>query len=278
MEVSARIVNTDAVTVLSARKIVMSSSQSRTAGGFSHEKLVVYQRALRFFSSIDPIVAQWDSKHAIQNHLPRAAESIVENTAAASGAHSGLKQVALDYALGSALESAACLDIAGAKQLMSSQSTLAFKQDLVEVFKMLVGLRRSWSGYNVRDKALRYEAENSRTSGIIVFHHERLDVYQVGMAFIRSFSEATEAQKMQIEPFRKLDCLATAILLNIAEGNGRFSIRDHRRFLKTAHQSAIKLAAQLDLCQLRRTLRSHSLAEWKCLLSRIASMTKVMIG
>ncbi len=59
---------------------------------FAHEKLKVYQRALAFFSLADEMAARWDVKHAITDHFPRAAESIVLNLAEASAAVSGIKQ------------------------------------------------------------------------------------------------------------------------------------------------------------------------------------------
>jgi len=233
---------------------------------------------LSFLGAIQPIAAQWDSKHAIQDHLPRAAESIVENTAAASAAYSALKHVAMDYALGSSLESAACLDIAEAKHLIDAGGTLRLKHQLVEVFKMLVGLKRSWAGREIKDRVQIYGEGRQPSDKGVLFHHERLDVYQVGMTLIRSFSTATETQKLPIRLFRKLDGLATACVLNIAEGNRRFSTRDHCRFLKIAHQSAIKMATQLDICQLKKLVGDQSIHEWKHLLSRLASMTSVMIG
>ena len=46
----------------------------------------------------------------------------------------------------------------------------------------------------------------------------------------------------------------TSILLNIAEGNGRYAELDHRRFLDIAEGSAVKVAAYLDLAVQKLTL------------------------
>jgi len=89
---------------------------------FGHEKLKVYQRALAFFSLADEMATRWDVKHAITDHFPRAAESIVLNLAEASAAVSGVKQKSLDVALGSTLECAACLDIAQVKELIDREA------------------------------------------------------------------------------------------------------------------------------------------------------------
>lgn len=69
----------------------LSRALSRMKMAFSHEKLKVYQNALQFTAKADSWVAGWDSKHAVGDHLPRAAESIVENIAMASAAYSGMK-------------------------------------------------------------------------------------------------------------------------------------------------------------------------------------------
>lgn len=76
--------------------------------------------------------------------------------------------------------------------------------------------------------------------------------------------------------FRKLDGLATSIVLNIAEGNARFSDRDQSRFLETAHRPVIKLAAQLDICVCNAELASEGGAGAKPLLFRLAQMTAAM--
>lgn len=46
---------------------------------FSHEKLVVYQRLLRFASYALDVCATWDRRHAIVDHLSRAMESVLAN-------------------------------------------------------------------------------------------------------------------------------------------------------------------------------------------------------
>ena len=73
-----------------------------------------------------------------------------------------------------------------------------------------------------------------------------------------------------------MDGATTSILLNIAEGHGRFSERDHRRFLEMAHRSAIKMAAQLDLCLGEERLGRGAIEAGKRLLVRVARMTAVM--
>jgi four helix bundle protein len=68
------------------------------------------------------------------------------------------------------------------------------------------------------------------------------------------------------------------MVLNIAEGNGRFSNADQARFLSTSHESAVKLAARLDLCVTQDLLPRYEVAEWKAHLERVAVMTASMIA
>ena len=110
---------------------------------FNHENLKVYQRALLLNAGVAGWIAPWESKHAITDHLPRAAESVLDNIAAASAAYSAMKLKCLDYAIGSALESAACLDIASVKRLLDPAAVPVCKGEIAEIVRMLVGLKRT---------------------------------------------------------------------------------------------------------------------------------------
>jgi len=72
--------------------------------------------------------------------------------------------------------------------------------------------------------------------------------------------------------------LLTSMVLNIAEGNGRFSDADQARFLGTSHESAIKLAARLDLCVTQNLLPQDEVVGWKALLQRVSVMASSMIA
>jgi four helix bundle protein len=66
--------------------------------------------------------AAWDKRHAVVDQLCRASESIVLNLAEGARLRSPQqKQQLLDYAVGSALECAACLDIAVIKQFLDPE-------------------------------------------------------------------------------------------------------------------------------------------------------------
>ena len=87
---------------------------------FAHENLKVYHCAVAFAGRAASLSCEWDKKHAIVDHLDRATESIVLNLAEAARLPAGSPRVRIiDYAVGSALECAGCLDIASAKTLIA---------------------------------------------------------------------------------------------------------------------------------------------------------------
>ena len=76
--------------------------------------------------------------------------------------------------------------------------------------------------------------------------------------------------------FRRIDEAATSIVLNIAEGNGRFSHLDHSRFLDIANQATIKAAARLEISAIRGGVRSDEADKLIRLLVEIDKMTATL--
>src|ERR1044071_7271849 len=97
---------------------------------FSHEKLTVYQKALTCVATLNKHARSWDKRHVVVDHLLRASESIllnlVEGVRLRRTAH---RQHYAQYAIGSALECAACLDIGGA-QGISGATSRSIRQEL----------------------------------------------------------------------------------------------------------------------------------------------------
>ena len=80
--------------------------------------------------------------------------------------------------------------------------------------------------------------------------HEKLDVYQLGLDFVVVANDVVE--RMPRGRGHLADPLArasTSIVLNIAEGAGKFSKADKRRDYLSALGSATECAAILDVCQ-----------------------------
>jgi four helix bundle protein len=239
----------------------------------NHEQLTVYQRALALCMQAERLSTVWRPKHAVSDHLPRAAEGIVESLAQACAASGKAKLSVLDYALGSTLECAACLDVAKVREMPTTADCETVKGKAFETFCMLFGLRKSWGLPSVHETNSTYKVDGTGAT----FHHERLDVYQLGLDVVRGVSHF-DSSKLPPRVVRKFDALSTSVVLNIAEGNGRYSMLDHHRFLLIAYRSAIKLATQLDLCVCRGNLTAAEIATPKNMLTRVAGMTTALAG
>jgi four helix bundle protein len=76
--------------------------------------------------------------------------------------------------------------------------------------------------------------------------------------------------------FRQIDESVTSVILNIAEGNGRYSEMDHRRFIDIAEGCAVKTAAYLDIAVQKNTLSRNECGPGTILVERIMSMLSRM--
>ncbi len=247
---------------------------------FFHENLQVYQRTLTFHAQANAWISKWDARHAICDHLPRAAGSMLENIAMGSAVFGNRKMRYADYALGSCLESAACLDLANIKGLLADDAH-HWKGELCEIARMIVGLRKAWERGMVREGEVEYghmDAEHPSGEGQVeLFHHEKLDAYRVALQAAAKLVAIDAEWKLAAVTFRRLDTLMTSTVLNIAEGNGRYSTGDQERFAAQSHESAIKLAARLDLSRIEGLVSTEDVATIKKLLERVAQMTAGML-
>ena len=125
---------------------------------FDHEKLDVYQDAIRFVSWVDELLESIPKSLAVHNQLDRASTSIPLNIAEGNGKYTAADRCRFfDIARGSALECAACLDVLVAKKRIDSAD--AGKAMLVRIVSMLVGLIRSTSASRVYEERSGYGAE-----------------------------------------------------------------------------------------------------------------------
>ena len=107
----------------------------------AHEKLIVYQRSITFVSWVGPLIDSILAKLAAKDHLDRASTSIPLNIAEGNGKFSMKDRSRfLQMALGSALESAACLDVLVARKAKAQTEVQEGKRPLEEIVSMLYAL------------------------------------------------------------------------------------------------------------------------------------------
>jgi four helix bundle protein len=107
------------------------------------------------------------------------------------------------------------------------------------------------------------------------FDHEKLDVYRKSIAFCAWVGEFLPLITQKTAAKDQLDRASTSIPLNIAEGNGKFSVKDRARFLEMARGSTLECAACLDVLVARKLATLEQIAGAKTELSAIVRM---MIG
>ena len=181
---------------------------------FSLDKLKVYDRALASTASLIQLSAGWDKRHAVVDQLVRASESVVVNIAEGARLRGiANRQHVMDYASGSALECAACLDIALRKEFLAPTLALDSKASLCQVVKMLVGLRKSWAADQLHEPSASYGGQEKP-----LFGHERLQAYQLGLEFMGWLHGLPGGPELSNRWLRQIDKAGTSLVLNIAEG------------------------------------------------------------
>jgi len=109
----------------------------------------------------------------------------------------------------------------------------------------------------------------------MAFDHERLEVYQVALEFFDLADEIVEQLRQRGGRSHLADQFARAalsIVNNIAEGAGKFSSGDKRRYYTTAIGSSTESAAMLDVCLRRKLIEGDIHRRGKQLLERIVAM------
>jgi four helix bundle protein len=105
------------------------------------------------------------------------------------------------------------------------------------------------------------------------FDHERLDVYRLSLEYVAfSFGIATslaDINRQTRDPWLRA---AQSIPLNIAEGNGKQSLRDKNRCFEIARGSALECAAIHDVLRVCDGITDESNTIGKSNLKRIVSM------
>jgi four helix bundle protein len=108
---------------------------------FHHEKLIIYQRSLEFAGWSQILIDSPTKKTSTRDHLERAGDSIAINIAEGNDKFS-LRDRARFFPIahGSALESAACLDLFVARRCCERDAIAGGKLMLEEIVKMLFAM------------------------------------------------------------------------------------------------------------------------------------------
>ena len=106
-----------------------------------------------------------------------------------------------------------------------------------------------------------------------VFDHDRLDVYRLSIEYTAdAFKVCQSLDGLHRHARDQWLRAAQSIPLNIAEGNGKRSLKDRARFLDIARGSALECAAIQDVLIALKGLDIEMNIELKGKLARIVSM------
>jgi len=129
---------------------------------FDHEKLQVYQDAIKFVGWAAELLERIPKGLSIWDQLDRASSSIPLNIAEGNGKFTAPDRCRFfDNARGSALECAACLDVLVAKKILTEPEIVAGKEILHGIVSMLVGLIRSNSPDRLHEEPVSYRVSGA---------------------------------------------------------------------------------------------------------------------
>ena len=100
---------------------------------------------------------------------------------------------------------------------------------------------------------------------------ERLDVFRVALEF-RALVARIVPRRANRELRDQLDRASTSVVLNIAEGAGRWQRNDKRRFYEVARGSASESAAVLAVLEATGEIGSAPHAQARELAARVVAM------
>ena len=105
------------------------------------------------------------------------------------------------------------------------------------------------------------------------FDHDRLDVYRLSIEYVAdAFDSSRSLEGLHRHARDQWLRAAQSIPLNIAEGNGKRSLKDRARFLDIARGSALESAAIQDVLVVSGGLKRETSFELKSKLVRIVAM------
>ena len=104
------------------------------------------------------------------------------------------------------------------------------------------------------------------------FDHEKLIVYQKSLEFVELIEPILQRFKYHLSVVEHLDEASTSIALNIAEGTGKYTLKDKCKFFDISRGSALECAAALDILIRKTKISEEEHTKGKKLLQEIVSM------
>ena len=134
---------------------------------FDHEKLTVYQEAIRFVTWVSDLLDTVPKSIAVHNQLDRASTSIALNIAEGNGKFTPPDRCRFfDISKGSALESASCLDVLFSKTVISQEKANEGKEILRPIVSMLIGLIKSNHPDRIYEESPEYRTRNENQKAL----------------------------------------------------------------------------------------------------------------
>ena len=113
----------------------------------------------------------------------------------------------------------------------------------------------------------------------MAFGHEKLDVYRLAIEYSKwAFFACEDLGGKHRHARDQLLRAAPSIALNIAEGNGKATDGDRRRYFEIARGSALECAATQDVLEACQAITPEENRKGKDLLDRIVAMLTKMGG
>lgn len=109
-----------------------------------------------------------------------------------------------------------------------------------------------------------------------IFDHEKLKVYQKALEFVKWSQNILKGIKKN-STTDQFDRAADSIVLNIAEGNGKYSSKDRCRYFDISKGSSLESAGCIDLLYIKEMISKDVQTEGKQKLKEIVSMLMGLI-
>ena len=106
------------------------------------------------------------------------------------------------------------------------------------------------------------------------FYYRKLKVYHQSKQLVTNIYSLTRSSPLHVQYglSNQIQRAAISIPSNIAEGMGRFSLKERIHFLEIAYGSLMEVMCQLEIAEQLNYITSDNLTEQENLVSEIASM------